>query len=99
MKFYSKLVGTTFRQEGQKTLSTMKQADVIELVPDYNNPYDSNAIKAMFNGIHIGFIPKDTASKIKADRGVTLNVKCTVNSITGGQSGMNYGCNIFIEYL
>ena len=77
----------------------MKQGDIINLITDYNNPYDSNAIKAMFKGVHIGFIPKDTAAKIKADRGLNLNIKCMVNSITGGGYGMNYGCNIFIEYL
>ena len=99
MKFYSKLVGTTFRQDGQKALSLMKQGDIITLITDYGNPYDNNAIKAIFKDVHIGYIPKETAAKIKSDRGLNLNIRCTVSSITGGGWGMNYGCNIFIEYL
>jgi len=29
------------------------------LVPDPTNPYDSNAIKVMISGHHVGFVPKD----------------------------------------
>ncbi|GMI33985.1 hypothetical protein TeGR_g3779 [Tetraparma gracilis] len=63
-----KIVGTSFRRSNcLKAVS--KHGDVmlesrfdsrhrVELVPDPNNPYDSNAVKVVLSGEHVGFIPK-----------------------------------------
>lgn len=37
----------------------------LELVPEPDNPYDSNAIKVMISGVHIGYIKKGSCSRVK----------------------------------
>lgn len=36
-----------------------------ELVPEPNNPYDSNAIKVEVKGVHIGYIKKEDCQRVK----------------------------------
>lgn len=38
---------------------------VIELVPEPDNPYDSNAIKVMISGVHVGYIKKGSCSRVR----------------------------------
>ena len=32
--------------------------DFVDLVPEPDNAYDPNAIKVLWNGVHLGYIPK-----------------------------------------
>jgi len=43
--------------------SELKKGDELELEPDPNNQYDKKAIKVLFNGYQIGWVPKKYYNK------------------------------------
>ena len=47
--FFSKIVGTTFINGGQKSLSLLKTNDILVLVREPNNKFDKNAIAIYHN--------------------------------------------------
>ena len=38
----------------------------VELVPEPDNKYDSNAIMVVVDGVHVGYVPSDLTSKVSA---------------------------------
>lgn len=38
----------------------------IQLIPDPNNPHDSNAIMVLINNIHVGYVPKENCILVKS---------------------------------
>lgn len=55
-----KVVGTYFRgKETQEIVKTIPPGEPLELVPEPENPHDSNAIKIFWNNIHIGYVDKE----------------------------------------
>ena len=53
------LVGSNFRPaECREIVKTLEEGTVLVLERDPQNQYDSNAIKVMYEGNHLGFIPK-----------------------------------------
>lgn len=38
----------------------------VQLVPEPSNPSDSNAIMVLFDGLHVGYIPKELTSQYKS---------------------------------
>ena len=99
---YSKIVGSTFCENGQELISQLKKGDKILWEREPKNKFDSNAIM-VFNEKkqRIGYIPKDLAKEIVLDMAAgkyeffTINV----NDVTGGGEGRSYGCNVVITAL
>jgi len=53
------LAGASFRPaEAKAALRTAAIGDVVSLEPDPENEYDAFAVKVIFAGHHIGFIPR-----------------------------------------
>ncbi len=89
---YSKIVGTTFTKSDDY-LKTLSKGTKLELVPEPENKYDPNAVMVKHNGIHLGYIPKDTAPTILKMN----NPEAYVSEITGGtEEKKNVGCNLEI---
>ena len=59
MEIICTLAGAQFRPaEAKDALRTATIGDVVSLEPDPENEYDPQAVKVIFAGHHIGFIPK-----------------------------------------
>lgn len=43
--------------DGALVLTEMKAGDALELVPEFDNPYDSQAIAVYFNDSKLGYVP------------------------------------------
>lgn len=52
----------------------------VELVPEPDNKYDSNAVKVIVDGVHVGYIKKGSCTHVKKllaeDR--ILNINCKI---------------------
>ena len=96
-EFYSKIVGSTFIQNGQELLSALKEGDMLSLEPEPENPYDVNAIKVLnCEGKKLGFIPKETAKSLQKDIKAGYTIIVLVSEVTGGDK-KNVGCNILVN--
>jgi len=91
----SKVAGVTFGNR-QQYIKSLSAGDPLCLRRERQNQYDPNAI-AVYDSMehHLGYVPKDLASKLAPlmDSGEQLQVN--VSSVTGG-NGYNYGLNIKI---
>ena len=97
MEFHTKVAGVTFDNR-QRIIRRMSVGEIVSLVRDPYNPYDSNAIKVInSNGDQIGFISRELASSLayQMDSGVKYNA--TVCGITGTNPGENIGVNLLIK--
>lgn len=45
--------------DGVLVLSNMKVGDKLDLVPEFNNPFDPQAIAVYFNDSKLGYVPAD----------------------------------------
>ncbi|MCZ0667474.1 HIRAN domain-containing protein [[Ruminococcus] gnavus] len=56
----------------------------VELIPEPENEYDSNAVKVVVDGVHIGYIKKGSCSRVKnlLSSGRVTDIDC---SIFGGK--------------
>jgi len=93
---FSKVVGSTFVSNGQSTLATLKEGNVIELQHEPENPFDSNAVVVRQGNRKLGHLPRATAEKV-----VTIMkrcpVSCHVSTVTGGGQ-LHSGCNLSITW-
>jgi len=95
-KFNTKIVGSTFCNSQQK-ISGLKQNDELRVVAEPENKFDPNAVAVYILETKLGYIPRETASKIVSDV-VKNKVTCFVSEVTGGTGGKeNYGCNIVLN--
>ena len=104
---YTKLAGVTFanRQEALKRLLLYpREAVQINLVREYNNVYDVNAVAIIVTvkdkGSYIlGYLNRQKASLIAPllDKGITLGAY--LKDITGGDGVKNYGANIQLNLV
>ena len=100
---YSKVNGTTFREkEMGRPLpwDDMEEGHPLTLEREPHNAYDPNAIKILWKGTHIGYIPRNTAETVAKliDDG-KLNFWAVIDCITGGEKGKEQkGINIRIMY-
>jgi hypothetical protein len=39
--------------------------DLVTLVPEPDNAFDANAVKVIWNGVHLGYIPKTETSTVR----------------------------------
>ena len=101
--FYTKVVGVSHRNSDgssrQRALKGCRQGMALQLIPEPNNPYDSDAIAVMTEaGNQIGYIASDTASKLRhyIEKGFRFQVK--VKDITGGtREKPTFGCNLVVK--
>ena len=70
VQFELNVAGVQFREGWKETLDKLKVGDILTLVPEPSNKYDSNAIKIVnFDDEHLGYIPaKSGHSKLMTDR-------------------------------
>ena len=93
-QYLDKAVGVTFG-DCQKVLPTLKRGEVLELIPEPENPYDPNAIRVESNGKKCGYIKRDGwLSKMILEEKVVPH--CEVYQVTGGCNGLNYGLTMRI---
>ena len=81
----TRVVGVSFNNR-QAVVAQLKVGEVVCLVRDPLNPFDSNAIMVIRqNGQQIGFLNRDLAAMLseRMDRFGRL-VKATISSISGG---------------
>ena len=45
--------------EGADVIDKLKIGTKLELVPEFDNPYDPNAIALKYKGVHLGYVPRD----------------------------------------
>jgi single-stranded-DNA-specific exonuclease len=105
--FFSKLVGVTFegRQDHISDLLDLIEDQVapqphgwpLEVMPEPNNPYDSNAINIKYRGSSLGHLNRELAANLTAQirQGVLVNV--FLREITGNGLDQLFGVNILIE--
>ncbi len=53
-----KLVGVTFATQREPKLKELKPSGVVKFEAEPDNEYDSNAVKVLYKGNHIGYVPK-----------------------------------------
>ena len=44
--------------EGAEVLRKLKVGTKLDLVPEFDNPYDPNAIRIEYKGTHLGYVPR-----------------------------------------
>jgi hypothetical protein len=95
--FHSKLVGVT-QGNRQSIIRSMYENEVLNLVREPFNEYDSNAIAVYRKSERIGFLSRDISKELASQIDNGVRYRCTADKITGG-NGYNYGVNILIERL
>lgn len=103
--FYTKVAGVTKKNpDGERRQSIIKclsPGDPVTLIREYDNRYDSNAIKVVTAYGQIGYIPADTSANNLAsemDRG--NKVSAVISEITGGEPGKpTRGVNLQVTLL
>lgn len=51
-------------RDGMLVLGELKAGDTLELVPERDNPYDTEAIAVKFNGTMLGYVPADSVGPL-----------------------------------
>lgn len=95
-EFHTKIVGSTFIEENQKTLAKLKEKDTLTLKREKYNLVDPNAIAIYFENQKIGYVSASIAKKLslEIDFGITYNV--VVVKVTGSKE-KNIGVNIKLQ--
>lgn len=44
--------------EGAEVLDKLEVGTKLDLVPEFDNPYDPNAIAIKYKGVHLGYVPR-----------------------------------------
>ena len=58
-----KIVGLYYRGEAARlVVEDLEPGDLLQLEAEPDNQYDQYAVKALFEGLHIGYLPKDISS-------------------------------------
>ena len=79
------IAGVQFRtQAEQKTLASLTEGEVLTLVPEPDNQYDSNAVKIMKGDAHLGYVPRRFSSEVSAALEVGATLTCAVITINPG---------------
>lgn len=59
MELHFPLMGASFRpSEARETVRGLQAGDELTLEPDTNNKYDAFAVRVLYDGEHIGYLPK-----------------------------------------
>jgi hypothetical protein len=95
---YTKIAGVTFDNR-QSTISKLKSGEIVKLVREPNNIYDSNAI-AVYNSFSqsLGYIQKELAKDLAAHLDTGEVYEASVARVIGG-SGLSLGANLYIKKI
>jgi replicative superfamily II helicase len=63
----------------------VRQGDKVDLVRDYDNPVDANAIKVIHSRGELGFVPRDTSQLLALEVDTGLRLVASVTAITPGR--------------
>ena len=99
VEFHTKVAGVSF--DGRQRIVRQTQVgEILSLVREPNNPYDSNAIMVINgSGNQLGFIPKEIASNLASDMDSGSKYIATVTAITGTNPGDTMGVNILVKQI
>jgi len=62
IEFVTPLRGANFRpQPAKDKVLALESGDIVDLIPEPENPYDPNAIAVYYEDEHIGFVAKEVA--------------------------------------
>ncbi len=76
--YYSEIKGSYYHPSG-KTINRQRAKTKLDLVPEPNNRYDSNAVAVYYKGSKVGYIPRDQNRAIfKALTGGGPDIDCTL---------------------
>lgn len=89
------IAGVTY-EDRQNVCSRVRKGDILQLEPEYDNPYDSNAIVVKFAGNVCGYIPKEFSKSINRRLQYGENICCKSIDILGGDV-FNIGIEILIS--
>jgi replicative superfamily II helicase len=84
LPYETDVVGTSYENRFV-VAATAKIGDDIELIRDYDNPSDRNAIRAELNGQVIGYLERQLAQLAAVDIDCGLNIKGIVTNIVKGR--------------
>lgn len=86
--------------------------DDVQLEPEPDNPYDSNAIKVIADGVFIGHVPARSTSRVKQLLGKSPEISCELyggpskivfeesdGSYTMKKSDHNIGAEVILKYM
>jgi hypothetical protein len=89
--FFTKVAGVTKRtpdgESRQKIIKELSPGDSVELVREPENPHDSDAIKVIAGGEHIGYLPSRTATDLAREMDRGARCEALISDITGGERG------------
>jgi hypothetical protein len=74
------LAGVKFRPKAMDIIRTLDEGDDLDLVPEPDNKFDSNAIAVYCGEDHIGYVPKIFSSELSAAMEVS-EYECRVVSL------------------
>lgn len=99
----TKVVGVTKKNDDgrsrQKIIARLKPGQILALIPEPDNPYDSKAIAVLCDGKQIGYLSKDRAKEFEPRARKRGHLFAVVTDITGGDAAggrPTYGVNIAI---
>lgn len=95
----TKIVGSTFKENGQKNVTLLQKGQTLLLIPEPSNPADSNAISIYTEDFkELGYVKKELAETLSGYMKDGINFIAEVIEVTGGvEDKENVGCNILIK--
>lgn len=93
-KFETNVAGVTFYDVD---FSRIKTSSKVELIPEPENKYDSNAIKVIIDGKQVGHIKRTVNTTIIDLWNRGAQVRARVNAVVGGENGKNQGIVLAIS--
>lgn len=59
-------------------IKELEVGDILELVPEYDNKYDPNAVKIIYGETMLGYVPRKFSAEISAAFEVGAELDCTI---------------------
>jgi hypothetical protein len=86
--------------EGPKIKKKLKEGEELRLERDFENKFDKNAVKVMFYGFHLGFLPSEHAKNFarKMDE-ENIEFKAHINYFDNSERKPFYKLNIHIHEI
>lgn len=99
--FFTKVAGVTHKNADgssrQRILRKCSVGESLMLVPEPDNPHDTNAIRlCRQNGQQLGYVNRDLAAEIASKRRGLERHAMFVSQITGADSGKSLGANVLV---
>lgn len=73
------IAGVQFRtEEERKALANCQEGNILDLVPEPDNNFDTNAVKIMKDGFHFGYVPRRFSSEVAAAIECEIKLTCAI---------------------